>query len=254
MGSAAETLSRMASHTNAGDRQRLRDLPQVPGHLQPLPNDYGPLRACLAQHGIPFPDATDAQTPGDLDEIAGSLGFPLVMKATHLLHKSDQGGVVTGIRDTETLQATWKQMRQKFGHENLCVETEHPIQQGVELLAGIKIDPRFGPVISVGLGGIYVEVFKQIAVTLAPASEDQVCELITSLPGAALLTGVRGRPALDIMAAARIIIALTDIACRHRHEIESLEINPLLVLEDRAIALDARVVLNRDNPANRRVA
>ena len=187
-------------------------------------------------------------------EICGSLGFPLVMKATHLLHKSDEGGVVTGIEDTECLQTTWKQMAQKFGSENLCLEQQYPVAQGVELLAGVKIDPRFGPVITVGLGGIYVEVFKQVAVALAPADEDTIQKLIASLPGAALLDGARGRPALDTRAAARLITILADIACKHRHEIESLEINPLLVLEDQAIALDARAILNQDNPANRQVA
>jgi acyl-CoA synthetase (NDP forming) len=128
------------------------------------------------------------------------------------------------------------------------VERTAPVEQGFELIVGSRRDPRFGPVTLVGMGGLYTEVLSDVAVALAPVSEQQAEELIRSLRGAALLEGARGRPPLDIGSAARATAALSRAAAEHP-EIEELEINPLLVLADGALGLDARIVLGGDGDA-----
>jgi acetate---CoA ligase (ADP-forming) len=122
------------------------------------------------------------------------------------------------------------------------VERTAPVSDGVELIVGTKRDPRFGPVTLVGMGGLYAEVLEDVAVALAPVSDRDAEGLIHSLRGAPLLTGARGRPALDITAAAKAAAAVSRLAAEHP-EIQEVEVNPLLVLPEGALGLDARVVL-----------
>jgi acyl-CoA synthetase (NDP forming) len=116
-----------------------------------------------------------------------------------------------------------------------------PVAEGAELIAGSLSDQRFGPVALVGLGGIYAELLEDTAVALAPVDEAQAEELIRSLRGAPILTGARGRPGLDVPAAARALAALSRLAAS-RPDLAEIEINPLLVLREGALALDARLV------------
>jgi len=122
------------------------------------------------------------------------------------------------------------------------VERTAPVEEGIELIVGSRRDPRFGPVTLVGMGGLYTEVLGDVAVALAPIGEDEAERLICSLRGAPLLLGARGRPALDVPAAARATAAFSRAAGEHP-EIDELEINPLLVLPEGALGLDARIVL-----------
>jgi acyl-CoA synthetase (NDP forming) len=122
------------------------------------------------------------------------------------------------------------------------VERMAPVEDGIELIVGSRRDPRFGPVTLVGMGGLYTEVLGDVAVALAPIGEADAERLIGSLRGAPLLLGARGRPALDVTAAAWATAALSRTAAEHP-EIDELEINPLLVLTEGALALDARIVL-----------
>src|SRR5690349_17207621 len=116
-----------------------------------------------------------------------------------------------------------------------------PVDRGVELLIGVKRDRSFGPVALVGLGGLYAELFQDLAVALAPVTVEQGVGLIRSLRGATLLLGGRGRPTLDVEAAADVMATLSRLAAAIR-EVGEIEINPLLVLEHGAVALDARLL------------
>ena len=111
----------------------------------------------------------------------------------------------------------------------------------VELIVGCRRDPRFGPLVLVGLGGVFAEVLRDVAVALAPAEPDEIEELILSLRGASLLTGARGRAPVDVAAVARVAAALSRLAADHP-EIAEIEVNPLLATAEGAIGLDARVV------------
>jgi acyl-CoA synthetase (NDP forming) len=133
-------------------------------------------------------------------------------------------------------------MATQLSPEGYSVERMASLGDGIELIVGCRLDPRFGPIALVGLGGLYAELLRDVAVALAPVTEAEAEELVRSLRGAPLLLGARGRPALDVAAAAAATSALSRLAAAHP-EIAEIEINPLLVTRDGALGLDARVVL-----------
>jgi acetate---CoA ligase (ADP-forming) len=116
-----------------------------------------------------------------------------------------------------------------------------PVADGVELLIGARWDPRFGPIALAGLGGVFTEVMRDVTVALAPVTESEAGAMLRRLRGWPLLDGVRGRPPMDVASAASALAALSRVAAAHP-ELAELEINPLLVLPQGAVALDARAV------------
>ena len=117
-------------------------------------------------------------------------------------------------------------------------------RDGVELIAGVRRDPRFGPVVMVGLGGLFAETLRDVAFALAPVEPGDVPPLLNALAGAPLLHGARGRPPVDVAAVALAVAALSVVAAAHP-EIAELEVNPLLALPGGCTALDARIILDR---------
>jgi hypothetical protein len=158
---------------------------------------------------------------------AAELGYPVVLKSLAHEHKSQAGGVVLGVADEQELAAVFD------AHGS--VERMAPLRDGVELIVGVRRDPRFGPLLLVGLGGVHTELLRDVAVALAPAEPDEAERLLRTLRAAALLDG------LDVAAAARAASALSHLAARASW-LGELEINPLLVLRDGALGLDARLV------------
>jgi acetate---CoA ligase (ADP-forming) len=205
--------------------------------------DYFSNRRLLTDAGVPFPPAVEVSDVDALRAAAASLDGPYVLKALHLLHKSDAGGVQVDIPDAEALVAAHASMHARLGAPSYSIEAMVDPSDGIELIVGVKQDPRFGPVAMVGLGGIYTEVFRDVQFALAPVPAGQAVDLLRSLRSAALLAGVRGRRAVDVGAAAEVIARITACAAAHP-EIAEIEVNPLLVTPDRALALDARAVLH----------
>ncbi|GAA3808692.1 acetate--CoA ligase family protein [Sphaerisporangium flaviroseum] len=221
--------------------------PAVPAPLPiPVPaepvseDDYWSSRALLAEAGVPFPAAVLVYDEAGL---TAAPGFPCVLKAVGLLHKSDAGGVSLGIPDAASLTAAYRDLQDRLGPLPCTVEQMADVSGGVELIAGVRRDPRFGPVAMVGLGGVYTEILADVACALAPLRADEAERLLAGLRGAALLRGARGRTPVDVAAAARVIAAITELAAAHP-EIAELEVNPLLVTPRGALALDARIVLS----------
>ncbi|MDW8338194.1 MAG: acetate--CoA ligase family protein [Thermoleophilia bacterium] len=208
--------------------------------MQAPPGTYLGARAFVAEAGIPMTEARPAETPEDALAAASALGYPVALKATELLHKSDVGGVALGLSSPDELAEAFERVRSRTGARVLSVEQMAPVGDGVELLVGTRRDPRFGPVVLVGLGGLYAELLDDVAVALV--HEDDAARLLRSLRGAPLLGGARGRPPLDLGAAARAVAALSRAAAACP-EVAELEVNPLLVLPDGVLGLDARVVL-----------
>ena len=201
---------------------------------------YWGARQLLADAGVDFAPARKAGSAAEALAAAEELGFPIVLKALAATHKSDAGGVVVGIPDAPTLETELSRLATLSSEYS--VERTAPVPDGVELIVGTKRDPRFGPVTLVGMGGLYAEVLEDVAVALAPVNDHDAERLIRSLRGAPLLTGARGRPALDVTAAARATAAVSRLGAEHP-EIQEVEVNPLLVLPEGALGLDARVVL-----------
>jgi acyl-CoA synthetase (NDP forming) len=202
---------------------------------------YDEARALLSAGGVPFVvQRTVTRLEGAL-ATAQEIGYPVVVKALGRLHKSDAGGVVLGLADEAELERAFKDLALRLRAPEYSIEAMAPLGDGIELLIGARWDARFGPVALVGSGGVYTEVLRDTAVALAPVSEAQAAELILSLRAAPLLTGARGRPPLDVAAAAASLAALSRVSAAHP-ELAELEVNPLLVTPAGALALDARLI------------
>jgi acetate---CoA ligase (ADP-forming) len=224
-----------------------------PGGIASLPSPepeiagdgYWVAREALSAAGVPL---TTSRRVGSREEAlaaAAEIGYPVALKATDILHKSDLGGVALGLADEEAVSRAFDSMAHLESRSH-AVEPMAPLSEGVELLLGSRHDPRFGPVVAVGLGGLYTELLDDFAVGLAPIDAAEAERMLRSLRGVPLLLGSRGRPPLDLAAAAGAAAALSNLAAAHP-EIAAVEVNPLLVLERGVIGLDARIV--RAEPA-----
>jgi acyl-CoA synthetase (NDP forming) len=224
---------------------------RVPAGIAPLPEPAPPIvgigyfatRALLGAAGVPFPAAREVRTAERARAAAGELTGPFALKAVGLLHKSDAGGVRLGLPDADAVAAAFRELHARLGNLPYAVEELADLRDGVELIVGVKRDPRFGPVAMVGFGGVHTEVLGDIAFALAPLSAERAAALLHGLRLAPLLRGYRGRPPVDVTAAAEVIAAVTAVGAAHP-EIGEIEVNPLLVRPAGVLALDVRCVLS----------
>jgi acyl-CoA synthetase (NDP forming) len=218
-------------------------IPALPAPAEPTAGaaGYAEARDLLAAGGVRFAPARLVATADEAATAAAELGYPVVLKALGLLHKSDAGGVVLGLRDEGALARAVADLQARLRPPALSIERMAPVGDGVELLVGARWDGRFGPVVLVGLGGLYTEILRDVAVALAPVDAAAAERLLLSLRAAPLLRGARGGPPVDTAAAAQAIECLSRVAASHP-EIAEIEVNPLLVTADGALGLDARIV------------
>jgi hypothetical protein len=202
---------------------------------------YFAARALLAEAGIAFVEAREVAGLQEALAAAAELGFPVVLKALGRLHKSEGGGVVLGLRDPRELAEALTRMERELAPPWYSVERQAPVSEGVELIVGARRDPRFGPLLLVGAGGLFAEVLEDVAVALAPVTEAAAEALLRSLRIAPLLAGARGRRPADVAAVARAAAVLSRVAAEHP-EIAEIEVNPLVAGPDGALGLDARIV------------
>ncbi len=239
LASAARVLAHLA-HVETSRPVGLPEMPQQPD--APLTEtDYWSVRQALALNGVPFAEARLVHGADEAVAAAGEIGYPVALKAMGLLHKSDAGGVALDIAGDRELRTAFADMRRRLSAAAFSVERMAPRAEGLELIIGCRQDQRFGPVVLAGLGGIYAEVLRDTAMALAPVTEDEALGLLTGLRCAPLMSGARGRAPLDAAAAARIAAALSVFAAAHP-ELAEIELNPVLVTPDGAVALDARAV------------
>ncbi|WP_280340382.1 acetate--CoA ligase family protein [Nocardia neocaledoniensis] len=239
---AAGALGVIAGTTAPQCCADVRDTP-----VEPVTGDgYWESRELFRRAGVEFPDAELVRDGAEALAAADTMGYPVVLKAMGLLHKSDSGGVALGLRTPQQLTEAFRTMDDALAAPSYCVERMADLSDGIELIVGVQTDPRFGPVAMVGLGGVYTEVLADVAFALAPVDAATARGLIESLRATALFAGFRGRPAVDVDAAAAAIAAVTAVAAAHP-EIAELEINPLFVTPKHALGLDARIVLTSSN-------
>jgi acyl-CoA synthetase (NDP forming) len=244
---AAAAVARLAEH---GERR-----PSVPPPLPPpapaaLGDDYDAARALLRAGGVPFVAQRTVTSLAEALAAAAQIGYPAVLKALGSLHKSDGGGVVVGLAGPVDLERAYRDIAERLAPPACSIEHMAPLADGVELLIGARWDARFGPVAVAASGGVYAEVLRDTAVALAPVTEIQAEAMVRSLGIAPLLLGARGRPAVDVAAAATALAALTRVAAGHP-ELAEIEVNPLLVTPAGAVALDARFVRATPTPRSR---
>ncbi|MEI8056952.1 MAG: acetate--CoA ligase family protein [Actinomycetes bacterium] len=244
IGDAAAGLAALRAKTSPAFDDSLDLLEPAP----PLPDtDYISTRELFLSHGVPFPALAVVRSEAELNDAvaAGELGFPLVLKAMGLLHKSDSGGVILGIRDHESLLSAYRDLIARLDPPAVTVEQMADLSQGVEVIVGVQQDLRFGPVVLVGLGGVFTEVLADVAFALAPVSEATAESLLRGLRGAPLLEGARGRAPVDMAALARVVASVSKVALSHPELVE-LEVNPVLASASGALALDARAIRSTD--------
>lgn len=220
-----------------------RTVPVLPAQAEPITSTgYWQARRLLADAGLPFVSATEVATPDELRAAASELRYPLVLKALGDEHKSDRGGVLLGLRDDAELDAAWHDLQARLSPPTCSVEEQTDLTDAVELIVGVRSDPRFGPVVLVGIGGVHTELLADTRCALGPVDAASARELLLSLRGSRLLTGFRGRPPVDVDGAAAVVARLSEFAAAHP-EIAEIECNPVAVTPHRALCLDARIVL-----------
>lgn len=208
-------------------------------------------RAVIEAYGMRLPQSHLARSPDEAAQIAAKIGFPVVMKISSpdILHKSDIGGVKVGIADATQARDTFELIEyraRKYSPDARIwgVLVQEMVRKGREVLVGVSRDPQFGPLVGVGMGGIYVEVLKDIAFRLAPISAQEVREQLRSIRTFPLLAGVRGEAPADIAAVEETVLRVNQLVTDFP-EIVEMDINPLVVHNDGegAIVLDARIIL-----------
>ena len=176
---------------------------------------------------------------GDLLEKARDIGYPLVMKVVskQIIHKTESGGVSIGIRDDERLADDFDKMALLSGFDGVIIEE---LAEGVELIIGSKYDNQFGTVIMVGLGGTAVEVYKDVAIRLAPTGKQEALDAVLSLKAAPLLQGYRGADQVHLGMLSTLIVAFSKLAHELSETIASIDCNPVFCSSKRAVIADAR--------------
>lgn len=216
---------------------------ELPTAEPPLTDaSYAAARAFFAGAGIAFPAAVSVTDTDGLESALAGLSFPVVLKATGRVHKSEGGGVVVGLADAGSARAAYADLVARLAPPAVSVEAMADLSDGVEVVVGAVRDPKLGPVVMVGLGGVLTEVLDDTACAVAPVSVVAARRLLLSLQGAAVLRGARGRPPVDIDSLAEVVATVSLLAAAHP-ELAELELNPVLAGPSGVLALDARVVL-----------
>ena len=210
----------------------------------------------LAAVGIAVARSEVATSEAGAGEAAGRVGYPVVLKAIGpaIVHKTEVGGVRLGLDTPEAVRDAWREFTSRLGDRMTGVQVQAMVAGGVEMLAGITEDPIFGPVVACGSGGILTELVADAQFRLCPLSDRDARGMIDGLRGAALLRGHRGAPPADEEALAAVLLRLSTLAMLC-DEIVELDINPVKVLAAGAVAVDARIRVERPRvrTASRRV-
>ncbi|WP_394335461.1 acetate--CoA ligase family protein [Geofilum rhodophaeum] len=199
------------------------------------------VNALLRAAGIPVVPEGVAHSKKELVKLAGELGYPLALKAVGLVHKSDVGGVTLNIRSEAHLLAEYGRMLKIEGVEGVLVQK---MAEGMELFIGGRYEPRYGHVLVVGLGGVFVEMLNDFAHGLAPLTMEEAASMIRSLKSHRVIQGMRGREGVDEELFAEILVRLSTLL-RYATEIKELDLNPLIGNKAELLVVDARMLLHR---------
>jgi acyl-CoA synthetase (NDP forming) len=203
----------------------------------------------LRAYGIRVPREQLVTSAAAAVRAAGLVGYPVVMKASgaQIAHKTELGLVKIGLTSASQVRDAYRELTDIARYEGVALDgilVCQMVEPGVEMVVGVTRDELFGPVVTVGLGGVLVEVLRDAAVRVPPFGEDQARDMLTELRGRALLDGVRGRPPADLDALVEVVLRVQRMALELGDELAELDINPLLVLPrgQGAVALDALAV------------
>jgi acyl-CoA synthetase (NDP forming) len=203
----------------------------------------------LREYGVPVTDFRFASSREEAIRFADELGYPVVLKivSPDIIHKSDVGGVIINLDSREEVQKAYKQIlssahRLKAKARLLGVLVQKMAPASTEVIIGAIKDPQFGPALMFGLGGIFVEVLKDVSFRIAPIYEDEAREMISEVKAYPLLKGYRNTPPADIDAIIDILLKTSKLIMDHQN-IKELDLNPIIVYEKGATTVDARIIL-----------
>ena len=240
-------------------RERRASLHRLPAPPATMPPPLGPVateaeaKARLAEAGLPVPAervCADAQAAIDA---AGHIGYPVVAKivSPDITHKTEVGGVMLDLADAAAVGAAFDELMRRAAERRPDARLDGvliaPMQRGgVETIAGVAVDPVFGPMVMFGLGGTAVDLFRDVAFASAPLTRERAARLVDGVRAAVLLQGWRGAPPADRAALVDALVRLSEFAALHAGEIEAIDINPLVVRQQGCVCLDA--VISRRPP------
>lgn len=250
---AVTALSQMATYEEYKRKNRL--LPEIPARIGSLLSDSdGPLlepegMIWLRENGIPVPEYRLATSVDDAVSGSRSIGYPVVMKVVShdIIHKSEIGGVITGIRTDDQVVVAFHSIEQRIGERDFQGVVIYPmITDALEILIGFSRDAQFGPVIAFGVGGIYTEVLRDISLRIAPVDYNEANAMIREIKAFPILEGTRGQPTRDTSAVAKILVDFSRLPF-HYPEIVEADLNPVFVFSTGVLVGDVRVIRKRRN-------
>jgi len=207
-------------------------------------------KALLASYGIPVTREKLALTEHGAVQAASEIGYPVVLKAESaaIPHKTEAGVVHLALGDEHAVRAAYRSIKDAVarlpGPPPIDgVSVQEMVGGGIEVIAGVRNDPQFGPLVVCGMGGVLVEVLRDTACALAPVSKAEALTMLRSLKGYKLLAGFRGAKPVALDALAEAIARLSELGSDHRDEITELDVNPILAGADRVVAVDALAVI-----------
>jgi acyl-CoA synthetase (NDP forming) len=199
--------------------------------------------------GVPVIETRLATSQKQASKIADSIGFPVVLKiaSPDIIHKSDAGGVKVGLKNKTEVEKAYSEIikaaREKFPKAKIeGVAVQKMARPGIEIIIGVFKDAQFGPVIMFGLGGIFVEVLKDVSFRIIPIARRDAAEMIKEIKGYPLLKGYRGTEPAHLPSLENILMKVSDFTER-TPEIKEIDLNPIIAYKDSAVAVDARIVL-----------
>ena len=218
------------------------DLTPATGKLEALEGDK--FNHLLQSLGLTLPRQSLAASAAEAAQKAKEIGFPIALKliAPEVIHKTESGAVVLGLRSAEEVETQGKHLLSHAAASGKLLVQE--MVQGTEVILGARTDPQYGPFLIVGLGGIFVEVLNDVAIRLLPVTEEEARAMLKELRSYKVLEGVRGQAPRDIQGLVRAITGLSDIFAAYRNHLSDLEFNPLMVRERGmgVAAVDVRMI------------
>lgn len=203
----------------------------------------------LADNGVKAPPQEIAASREQAAQAAGNMGYPVALKvhSADIKHKSDVGGVKLNLKNADEVMEAFDTIVTGCGEK--CpdavingVLVSPMLRPGIEVIVGINNDPQFGPMLMAGLGGVFVEIFKDVQLAPVPLTKNQALDMIRKLKGYKLLNGYRGGKMYDVDALAEFLVSIGDVASKQKHVIKELDINPVFVTEDGVEMADALLV------------
>ena len=206
----------------------------------------------LGEYGVKVPKYALVNSPEEAERKARELGFPIVAKivSPDILHKTDVKGVKVGLQDEAAVKETFNDMYGRLSREynvkGVLLE-KMAAPGGVELIVGLQNDPQFGPVIMVGIGGIYTEVFKDVSFRVLPITNEDAISMISDLKGNKILKGFRGMPPVNLDLLAEALVSIGKFGTEMAPYYESIDFNPIIFYENDYVTVDAKILM-REKP------